>query len=123
MNNNQDPIDITEEFKRMNKMERKSKWSQRKDAIANWCKDHKGLAIGLAVSAIEFARTNIKVGGRAYQRHMDLRAKDLRCYDTRLGRHWELKRKLSNKDWLEIDRRKSKGERLGDILNDINALR
>lgn len=120
---NQEPIDITEEFNKINGGKKVSKLVQLRDRALDWCKEHKGMAIGIAVSAIELVRTGIKVGGKAYNRYMDIRAKDLRCYDTSLGRYWELKRKLSNKDWLIIDRRRARGERLGDILNDLNALK
>ncbi len=44
-------------------------------------------------------------------------------YDRSLGYYWALKRKLSNRELLEIDSRKKNGERLADILSDLNVLR
>lgn len=121
--NNQETIDVTEEFNKINSERKESKLIQMKDNIVNWCKEHKGLALGIAVSGAKLLQTLAKVGGRAYNKHLDIRAKDLRCYDASLGRYWELNRKLTNKDWLKIDRRKARGERLGDILEDLHLLK
>lgn len=49
--------------------------------------------------------------------------KKLYCYDRSLGHYWELRRELSNREWLEIDARKKNGERLSDILSDLKVLK
>lgn len=49
--------------------------------------------------------------------------KNLYCYDRSLGHYWKLKRELTNADWVAIDRRKQHGERLSDILKDLNVLK
>lgn len=49
--------------------------------------------------------------------------KNLYCYDRSLGHYWRLRRTLSNKEWLEIDKRKNKGERLADILSEMKVLK
>lgn len=49
--------------------------------------------------------------------------KDEYCYDRSLGHYWRLKRKLSNREWLEIDNRKKNGERLSDILAEMRVLK
>lgn len=45
------------------------------------------------------------------------------CYDRSLGHYWELKRKLSNSEWIKIDKRKRNGEPLADILDDMKVLK
>lgn len=45
------------------------------------------------------------------------------CYDRSLGHYWALKRKLSNKEWLEIEERRKNGDRLADILADLRVLK
>ena len=45
------------------------------------------------------------------------------CYDRSLGHYWALKRSLSNKEWLEIDKRKRNGEKLSDILSEMKVLK
>lgn len=44
-------------------------------------------------------------------------------YDSRKRHYYELKRKPKTKQWLEIDRRTSEGERLGEILQDMRLLK
>jgi len=68
---NQEPIDITDEFNKINKEKKVSKLVQLRDRAFDWCKEHKGAALGIAVSAIELVRTGVKVGGKAYNRMMD----------------------------------------------------
>lgn len=45
------------------------------------------------------------------------------CYDRSLGHYWELRRKLTNSEWVEIDKRKKNGERLADILDSLKVLK
>lgn len=45
------------------------------------------------------------------------------CYDRSLGHYWNLKRPLTNSEWRTIETRKSRGELLGDILNDLRVLK
>ena len=113
-------IDITEDFYRA---EKKNRRKQRRKEFFEWCGNHMDVAIAGLCAGLGLVTTGIKVGGRIYKQHAELKSKDLRRYDTSLGRYWELRRKLTNKDWLEIDRRKAMGERLGDILESLHALK
>lgn len=49
--------------------------------------------------------------------------KDKYIYDRSHGHYWELRRKLSNRELTEIDRRKDKGESLVDILESMRVLK
>lgn len=49
--------------------------------------------------------------------------KDRRIYDPKLGHYWELNRKLSNNEYLEIEYRKSNGETVGNILRSMGVLK
>jgi len=64
---------------------------------------------------------------RNAHRSMNLRKeqdlKDLYCYDRSLGHYWALRRKLTNREWTEIDKRKRAGEKLGEILNQMKVLK
>lgn len=63
---------------------------------------------------------------RRYDRKKDLREQQrLReeyIYDRSIGDYWHTRRKLTNGDKLEIERRRRGGESLGDILNDMGLL-
>ena len=76
--------------------------------------------------------TPIVVGGittvsKVVGKHINLRkqesVKNLYCYDRSLGHYWSLRRELTNQEWLEVDRRKKRGERLADILADMRVLK
>lgn len=113
-------VDITKDF---NKREKKAKRERKRKELLDWANEHKGAVVTGTIALIGLAKTATKAAGKAYGMHMERRNKDLRCYDASLGHYYELSRKLSNRDWLEIDRRKSRGDRLGDILEDLRALR
>lgn len=49
--------------------------------------------------------------------------KDLYCYDRSLGAYWHLKRKLTQREMLEIQRRRKTGEAMGSILADMKVLK
>lgn len=115
-----DRIDITRDF---NKQERRLKRKEKIDKIVNWCTENAGIALTGFCAGLGLLSTGIKVGGRMYKAHVESRNKDYRVYDPTIGHHYELRRKLKNKDWLEIDRRKCAGERLGDILDSLHALK
>lgn len=44
-------------------------------------------------------------------------------YDPRTGRHWELKRRMTNYERLELEQRQNRGESTGTILYDMGLLR
>ena len=119
MENNKKVIDITNELK---KAERRVKWKARLNKAKDWATDNPQLVAG-GVSLLGLIGATAKMVGRRHNLRIQQRNKDLRCYDARLGHYWELKRKLSNKEWSKIDRRMSKGERLSDILNSMNVLK
>ncbi len=86
--------------------------------VVNWCKENRTAAIGIGVTTLSFGTKALKAFARIHASN-----RDLRCWDASLGHHWVLKRKLSKKEWLKIDRRKANGERLGDILDDLGVLK
>ncbi len=65
----------------------------------------------------------IKQLGRHHNLKKQEDFRNLYCYDKSLGHYWRLKRKLSNREWLEINARKRSGESLGAILSDLRVLK
>lgn len=109
-----------DEFRReQKKREFKDNFVRKTREIGEVISNNSGLIITL---------TPIVVGGlTAVNRRHNIRKKEYikntYCYDTSLGHYWQLKRKLSAKEWLDIDRRKKGGERLSEILNSMNVLK
>lgn len=44
-------------------------------------------------------------------------------YDPHTGRHWELRRKMSNDERMELEERQAAGELTGHILRDMRILK
>lgn len=44
-------------------------------------------------------------------------------YDPSLGAYYELSRKLNNQQKIELDQRRQAGERIGNILREMNVLK
>lgn len=90
---------------------------------SEWIIRNKEAVIILTPIVIKGATSIIKVVGKRCNLRKEEELKDLYCYDRSLGHYWRLKRELSNKEWLEIDRRKRNGERLSDILAELKVLK
>lgn len=61
--------------------------------------------------------------GRAVNQRDERKRREHTCYDRSEGHYWNLKRKLTNADWVRINQRKGSGERLGDILREMKLLK
>lgn len=88
-----------------------------------WCRNNPEMAAILITTAIGA----VGYFGKATIKHVNLRKQEnikvLYCYDRSLGHYWKLRRELTNKEWLEIDKRKRDGEKLADILDSLNVLK
>ena len=88
-----------------------------------WIVENKETIIILAPVVIGGVTTITKVVGKQMKLNKEKALKDLYCYDRSLGHYWNLRRELTNNEWVAIDRRKSNGERLADILADMRVLK
>ena len=91
--------------------------------VGNWLNRNKEMVVFFTPMAIAATKTVIKVVGKNVNLRKEKDVKDLYCYDRSLGHYWRLRRELSNTEWIEIDRRKRKGERLADILSELKVLK
>ena len=89
---------------------------------ANWIKNNKEIL----VIVTPLVATGLTVGGRAINKacntYQQQNMRERQCYDPKLGHYWQLSRKLSNSEWLQVEQRQQAGERLGDILSSMNIL-
>ena len=109
---------------------KEDRFTEFKDKMSNklregkeWVIRNKEAVIVLAPVVIGGLTTITKVVGRRTNLNKQESIKNLYCYDRSLGHYWRLKRELSNKEWLEIDRRKRSGEKLADILEELRVLK
>lgn len=119
----QNVVDITEQLKKAKKIQRRVKWQARLNRAKELWDDNKQYIIVIVPALGYGVGKGIKFFGRRHNLKLEEKNKDMRCYDASLGHYWELKRKLSNEEWVSIDRRKKNGERLSDILAELRVLK
>ena len=113
-----------EDFKREAKRrELKEKIHEKLQNGKEWVMRNKELVITFTPIIIAGVTTVVKVVGKQSNLRKQEELKDLYCYDRSLGHYWKLRRELSNKEWLEVDRRKKGGESLSDILESMKVLK
>lgn len=88
-----------------------------------WLMRNKETVIFLTPIVVGGVTTVVKVVGKHVNLRKEESVKNLYCYDRSLGHYWALRRELTNREWLEIDARKSNGERMADILDDLKVLK
>lgn len=119
-----DRVVTFEDFKKESKKraikEKFNRWIQNGK---EWFYRNKDVVITLTPVVIAGVTTVVKVVGKRVNLGKQEDIKNFYCYDRSLGHYWRLRRELSNKEWLEIDRRKKDGERLSDILSDMRVLK
>ena len=93
-----------------------------KQAIS-WCRDNPELALGIATTIVAGGKILVKQYNRdnGLRRQEEIKTKFY--YDRSYGHYWPLKRKLTTREYMEIDRRKDSGEKLRDILDDMRVLK
>ena len=97
----------------------KNRWTD----VSCWCGEHKTEIMVVAPVVIGGIATTAKVIGKSVNLNKEQNLKEKFVYDTSLGHYWELRQKLTNSQWTEIERRRANGETLGQILNDMKVLK
>lgn len=91
--------------------------------VQDFIERNKELLIVMVPVVISGLVTVSKVVVKRGNLNKEQQLKEEYCYDRSLGHYWALKRSLSNKEWLEIDKRKRNGEKLSDILSEMKVLK
>jgi len=89
---------------------------------ANWILNNPELVIGGLTSLTMLLRASrsLVVSQRVYSERNRI---NHTYYDPHTGHHWDLRRKLSNNDRIEISKRSKDGEDMYDILRSMGVLR
>lgn len=93
-----------------------------KEEVKDFYQNHKvGIYVGgtlllsVAGMAVDITKTAMK--------RRDIKMQDLRIYDRSLDIWWDLRKKLTTDQRLEINDRMKAGEKLGDILRSMDCLK
>ena len=115
---------IEEHKKEAARRERRAKWNKFKEETVTFVENHWQELAALAVpAAVGVAKGISKYAKKQQAVRAELKTKDLRVDDTSLGHYWELRRKLTNREWIQIEARRQRGERLANILADMKVLK
>lgn len=98
------------------------KWEDFKAKCRCTWENHKEEIIFLGPVVVGAATGLARAGARAYSTASENRHRDRETYDPRTGQYYTLKRKMSNSQKLELERRMSNGERKGDILRSMRLI-
>ena len=118
-----DVKDLNEAGRKAKFREFKENLKQKANDVKWWLKDNKEMVMVFGPAVIAGVSTVVKTVGKHINLRKEENLKDLYCYDRSLGHYWQLRRELTNKEWLEIDARKKNGERLADILEELKVLK
>lgn len=123
-------FDIQKFNKEAKKAKKKAERRERFHKKLKWMAEHPDLTVLFASLGLSVVTFTVKSGVsitkqviRSNNLRKEENLKNLYCYDNRLGKYWRLRRELSNQEWLVVEKRKSDGENLGEILNDLKVLK
>ena len=101
----------------------KTWFSDRAYDIKMFCNNHPEETLGLVFLTVGVIGKCVTKSKKAKALEKEEELKEEYCYDRSLGHYWRLRRKISNDEWLEINRRKNEGESLGEILEQLRLLK
>lgn len=115
---------VTEDGKPVNQKWEDFKWKakQKYEAAKTWCTENKEVVIAAIPALITGAFEIIKIASKADAREEEKELKELYIYDRSMGHYWKLRRRLTNSEYREIERRRAEGESMGEILEDMRVL-
>lgn len=91
--------------------------------VVEWCKEHKETVIVFGPVILGGIIEIIKISNKRYVVNEEKALKERYIYDRSTGHYYELKRQPKSREWLQIEERKTNGESLGWILNDMKLLK
>lgn len=123
MFNRNKPIDADKQFR---KEKRKKEFKRKVNETLYWIKENKEVLILVIPAAVTVTKWSLRVVN-SVSRNVALvqekKIKDLKIYDRSMGKYLDLKRPLTQNDMKIILDRRDNGERLSNILMDMNLLK
>lgn len=115
-------IDLKELEKAQKRAARREWFKEKEQEAVTFVEEHKEAIAVLAPVVIGGCAKLVQLGLKTYNLGKQEDLKNLYVYDRSLGHYWKLRRELDNSEWVEIEQRRKNGEKLGDILNELNVL-
>lgn len=92
------------------------------ESARDWCIRNKQMVVTAAPLVFGGILEIIRIAGRKANIDDEKELKNLYIYDRSMGHYWRLRRELTNGEYLEIEKRRSEGESMGEILESMRVL-
>ena len=96
--------------------------NRKEDVKAFWT-ENKEAIVALTPVVVGGFTVLVRVISRKSNLHQEKALKELYVWDPKLGMYYQLRRKMTNEQRLELDRRKEAGESIGNILASMKVLK
>lgn len=108
-----------EQRKRARRQKLRSKWENTKKFVS----DNKEVIAATVVTVGPIITTVVAKASKMIQIRHENNHRDKEIYDHSTGTWWILKKKISNKQREQLEKRKMNGEKTGQILRSMNLLK
>lgn len=99
-------------------------WVYQQEDMAKWLwNNHKQEILVFGPGAIALIEKLIREINRGRRVNEDKHHREKRVYNRSCGSYIELRRKLTGKEQLELERRKKNGESIAQILSDMGVIK
>lgn len=123
-------IDEKKTARSIKKTYKRLQFKRKMKKFGQWISDNRDMVVILGPAVIALSATIITkstnlimAGVKQINMRTEKNLKEHYCYDRSLGHYWKLRRELTNREWVEIDKRRRSGERMADILNELRVLK
>lgn len=126
MFNKKPKVEVIDADKQFRREQRKKEFKRKVDETINWVRENKEVLVLIIPAAVTITKGSLRVVNsisRNVALMQEKRIKDLKIYDRSLGRYLDLKRPLTQNDMKTVLERKDNGEKLSNILMDMNLLK
>lgn len=123
MFNRNKPIDADKQFR---KEKRKKEFKRKVNEALYWIKENKEVLIIVIPAAVTVTKWSLRVVNslsRNIALMQEKKIKDLKIYDRSMGKYLDLKRPLNQNDMKIVLERRDNGEKLSNILIDMDLLK
>ena len=126
MFNKKPKVEVIDADKQFRKEKRKKEFKRKVNEALYWINENKEVLVIVIPAALTIAKMGtslVKSLLKIVELSQEKKIKDLKIYDRSMGKYLDLKRPLTQKDMKIVLERRENGEKLSNILMDMNLLK
>lgn len=116
-------VTIDDFSKEQRKRARKARRKQKVEECKKFVVENKEVVVPIIVAGITGITTIVKKASKMIQLRQDTNHRNKEIYDHSTGTYWQLRKKITNNQREQLERRKLNGEKTGQILRSMNLLK